>query len=283
MKIKAEIEINEDELREIVAQEVNRLLTITPIIPPKSPSIDYYTDKGIHFVRIPVKMFNIRYFDKAKRAGTGNYFNLGFFAGGFREKEYIFTLPVANLICDINISEFSSRPYWKYLVEPGRKVESNKLYIPATHSASSEFKNKAVSTLCVYSDYSVQVEKLTTILGKSHLIYAISGIPLIVNGKDGKWYDCLVEGWSSGAMYGTWHTALAIDDAEPDYIYGLAFQTTSANMLNANGRSEIWEMLGPYGFTHVLKMDGGGSFYFKYNGVELGTPENRQINTIIQL
>ena len=267
------VEIDDSELREIIAQEIAKQSS--------APVVEYYSDNDVRFVKIPVDKFRISYFDKPKNSGYGSYFNLGFFGGGYKESGVTFTLPAANLVCDIDVAEFSVKPYWKYLVEPGRKVENGKLYFPSTHNVGSEFKGKAVSTLCVYSNGDCTVEKLATIVNKPSLAYAVSGVPLIADGKDGKWADCQAEGWSSGSMYSTWHTALALK--EPGYVYGLAFYTTTSNMLNSGGRSEIWEMLGGYGFRHVLKMDGGGSFKFRYKSIELGTSENRQISNIVQL
>ena len=268
------VEINDDELRGIIAQEISKQMT--------ARVTEYFAIGAVHAVRIPVEKFRIVYFDKAKNSGYGDYFNLGFFGGGYKEGGIAFTLPAANLVCDIDVADFSSKPYWKYLVEPGRKVENGKLYFPAVANVGPEFKGKAVSTLCVYDDGRCAVEKLTTIMDKPGLAYAVSGVPLVVDGRDGKWAaECQPEGWTAGAMYATWHTALAIK--EPGYVYGLAFQTATSNMLNSGGRSEIWEMLGSYGFKHVLKMDGGGSFKFKCGNVELGTTENRQISNIVQL
>ena len=108
--------------------------------------------------------------------------------------------------------------------------------------------------------------------------YAMSGVPLIVDGRDGKWIaEAQPEGWGADNMRATWHTAIACKKSEPDYIYALGFQTTSANMLSTG---ESWKLFSKYGFESMLKLDGGGSFIFKVDSMLNQTTEDRQISTI---
>ena len=269
---------------------------VPPVVPPITPPTvkeSYYVSDGIHFIKIPVSKFCIRYHDKSKRAGTGNYFNLGFFAN-FSESvngsSIAFTLPVANLVCDINQADVHSVA-WKYLVESGRGVVNGKLIFPA-NTSGTDFKGKNVSTLVIDVNNKVSIAKLQTYgnllsINGASIKYAVSGVPIIVDGKDGKWTaECVPEGWGSGAVAAAWHTALGVKKSEPDFIYCIAFRTTTGNMLNTGGKSESWSLLGKYGFETVLKMDGGGSFYFKYGSVILEDPTrpgDRRISNIVQL
>ena len=147
---------------------------------------EYYRDGDIHFIRIPVPLFRIRYHDKSKRAGTGNYFNLGFFAGGFSEvpadggTPVKFTLPVANLVCDIN--EGTTDPIvLKYLKEGARSVVGGKMRFPGTSTVSDPLRGKSVSTLIVYEDGRVDVLKVPDVSGAG-IAYAVSGCPIITKG-----------------------------------------------------------------------------------------------------
>ena len=57
-------------------------------------------------------------------------------------------------------------------------------------------------------------------------------------------------------------------------------QTKADNLLESG---EVADTLLPYGYTDVLKLDGGGSYIIKTNLVSAATAENRRICSIIRM
>ena len=231
----------------------------------KSTDYHYYEENGVHFLEIPIEKFKIKYFDKAKVTNNfSNYFNLGYFQAGFKEDGKIFTLPVANLVCDIVESEISA-VVMKYLKE--RKVANGKLYWNCDQNVEAQFKGKSVSTL-VIDQNGVHIAKYNR-LGEN-VKYAVSGAPVISGGNKVSWTDVASEGWGDDIKSNTWHGLLAIKNGKIVYI---ALQTSWDGIFNK---------IQGYGYTNVIKIDGGGSFIFVKDGKTIanGRNENRQINNI---
>ena len=118
-----------------------------------------------------------------------------------------------------------------------------------------------------------RVKYLSNIAG---LKYAISGIPVIENGKDVSFTgDVKSQGYTGGELYATWHGFLGVRKGELVYM---AFKTKTSNLVAS---CEAWNKLKKYGFDDVIKLDGGGSFVLDYNGKNVAvTSENRRINTV---
>ena len=225
----------------------------------------YYVENGVHFLEIPVEKFKIKYFDKPKEANNiSNYFNLGYFQAGFKEEGKTFTLPVANLVCDIVESEIST-VVMKYLKE--RKVANGKLYWNCDQNVETQFKEKSVTTLVVDQN-GAHIAKYNR-LGEN-VKYAVSGAPVFSSGKRVSWNDVASEGWGEDIKSNTWHGLLTIKNGKIIYI---ALQASWEGIFNK---------IQSYGYTNVIKIDGGGSFIFVKEGKTIanGRNENRQINNI---
>ena len=62
-------------------------------------------------------------------------------------------------------------------------------------------------------------------------------------------------------------------------IYIIGYKSNSSNLILS---SEVYNILKKKNFYDVIKLDGGGSYYFKYNGNVIdSTLENRRINAVI--
>ena len=225
----------------------------------------YYEENGIHFLEIPIAKFKIEYFDKPKVTSSfSNYFNLGYFQAGFNEEGKTFTLPVANLVCDIVESEIPE-VVMKYLKE--RKVVNGKLYWNCDQNVEAQFKGKNVSTLIIYQNMA-HIAKCNRLA--DNVKYAVSGAPVIAGGNKVPWNVVSSEGWGEDIKSSTWHGLLTVKNGKIIYV-----------ALNTSWDG-IYDKIRSYGFTNVIKVDGGGSFIFVKEGKTIanGRNENRQINNI---
>ena len=57
-------------------------------------------------------------------------------------------------------------------------------------------------------------------------------------------------------------------------------KTSASNLLDSG---EVADTLLPYGYTDILKLDGGGSYIIRTNLVSAATSENRRICSIIRM
>lgn len=233
----------------------------------------YRVQNGIHIVEIPVKDFRIEMCDaKKKGAAKQNYCNAGFFST-HHENLSAFTLPVAHLVCDYGATNKYNR---KYCEERG-DFDGNKFRFDSSQwSYMNDFCGHDVTTLLVAGNYAycADVRALPDAID-----YAISGVPIMRHGADVK-YDPYVigQGWDSSPVRATWHTFVGVN-ASGDTIYVMGMKTTTSNMIRT---AEAFKKFKNFGLYDVIKLDGGGSFYFNVNGKTVAsTAENRLINTII--
>ena len=230
-----------------------------------------YTLNGLYFRR--VRNFWIVYHDAKKAsANYGLYCNAGFFANFKNNKGKIFTLPVANLVCDP----------WQIPVE-GRDEAmkhwiNGKLRFSTYDPHTTQFKGRLVSTLVIGKDGKPFVGKMSG--APSDCQYAISGIPCIRNGDIVSMESVLLEGWDWSPMYGTMRNWIGLRNGEIWLINGTT-KTSNYLIPDKTGRSEFWEKVRSEGFSDILALDGGGSAYFSdQNGVKK-TWKNRRINNVI--
>lgn len=255
---------------EIVEEIVNRCSIKVMDTNTKTMSYEIKQYNGITMYKINPKYFKIVYVDKPKTTLTySNYFNLGYF-GNYKEDGTTFTLPVANLVADINENDVSPVAL-KYLKE--RKVENGKLYFYCNKNTTDQFRNKDVSTLIVMNDNTVQIDQYNS-LYDNDVKYAVSGCPIIINGKQATSDQCKNEGWDDSITRPTCHGCLGIKDG---YIYYFGIDTISRNCIKYG---EIYEKIYDFGFTDLIKVDGGGSYYYKIDGVTDSTIGDRKINNI---
>ena len=228
---------------------------------------DNYNKNGLTFQRC--KSFRIVYHDAAKiGANYYNYINAGFF-GNFRTSGgQLFTLPVANLVCD----PWNVPAEGKEYVLP--HIKNNKLYWGCNDNHSTQFKNKAVSTLIVPKNGKPYITDTATV--STNYLYAISGVPTVRNYNDVDYYKYVKsQGWDDSCMYATYRNWIGIRD---DQIWIITGRTTSNNYIYG---MEFWKKIKDEGFKDIICLDGGGSYIYKKANLTKKTNENRRINTLI--
>lgn len=235
---------------------------------PKEPTVykDSYDKDGITYTR--AKDFAIIYHDKDKRkGGVKRYINGGFFANYRSEDGEVYTLPVANLACDIKEIPAAAK------VNLYEHVYGNHLVYGTADNATKQFAGKKVSTLLVPYSGKPTVERVDKI--PSGIKYAVSGVPVMINKKPVDMNYVNAEGWDSSTTYNTSRNMLGIRNGE---IWVLTLKTTTANYIKSG---EVWEKIQGEGFEDVIALDGGGS-YIRVEGIKRrSTGGSRAVNNII--
>ena len=235
---------------------------------PKEPTVykDSYDKDGITYTR--AKDFAIIYHDKDKRkGGVKRYINGGFFANYRAEDGEVYTLPVANLACDIK--EIPSAAKGNLF----EHVYGNHLVYGTADNATKQFAGKKVSTLLVPYSGKPTIERVDKI--PSGIKYAVSGVPVVINKKPVDMTYVGAEGWDSSTTYGTSRNMLGIRSGE---IWVLTLKTTSANYIKSG---EVWKKIQGEDFEDVVALDGGGS-YIRVEGIKRrSTGGSRAVNNII--
>lgn len=227
---------------------------------------DSYDKDGITYTR--VKDFAIIYHDKDKRkGGLKRYINGGFFANYRSEDGEVYTLPVANLACDIkDIPAAAKGNLFEH-------VYGNHLVYSIADNATKQFAGKKVSTLLVPYTGDPKIERVDKI--PSGIKYAVSGVPVVVDKKPVDMSYVNAEGWDGSTTYGTSRNMLGIRGGE---IWVLTLKTTSANYIKSG---EVWRKIQGEGFENVIALDGGGS-YIRVEGIKRrSTGGSRAVNNII--
>lgn len=235
---------------------------------PKEPAVykDSYDKDGITYTR--AKDFAIIYHDKDKRkGGVKRYINGGFFANYRSEDGEVYTLPVANLACDIKEIPAAAKDN---LFE---HVYGNHLVYSIADNATKQFAGKKVSTLLVPHMGDPRIERVDKI--PSGIKYAVSGVPVVINKKPVDMAYVNAEGWDSSTTYNTSRNMLGIRNGE---IWVLTLKTTTANYIKSG---EVWKKIQGEGFEDVIALDGGGS-YIRVEGIKRrSTGGSRAVNNII--
>lgn len=235
---------------------------------PKEPTVykDNYDKDGITYTR--AKDFAIIYHDADKRkGGVKRYINGGFFANYRSEYGEVYTLPVANLACDIKDIPAAAKDN---LFE---HVYGNHLVYSIADNATKQFVGKKVSTLLVPYSGKPTIERVDKI--PSGIKYAVSGVPVVINKKPVDMSYVNAEGWDGSTTYGTSRNMLGIRSGE---IWVLTLKTTSANYIKSG---EVWRKIQGEGFEDVIALDGGGS-YIRVEGIKRrSTGGSRAVNNII--
>lgn len=227
---------------------------------------DTYTKNGLIFHKC--KSFRVVYHDALKvGANYYNYINAGFFGNYKSNGGQIFTLPVANLVCDpLNIPAQG-----KEYVMP--HLKNNKLYWDCNNNSSTQFKNKLVSTLIIPRTGKPYI---ADVMAPQDCVYAISGVPTLRNYKDVDYYKYVkLQGWDESCMYGTSRNWVGIRDGQ---IWIISGKTTSQNYIYG---MEFYNKIKDEGFQDIICLDGGGSYIYKQGNTTKKTFENRRVNTLI--
>lgn len=254
---------------DMVAEKRNALLKAN-----KAPDVTKTELNGYTIER--AKDFSVLYWDKSKKKGTASsYINGGFFAP-YKENGVEFTLPVGNLVCDISLDEMQAGvkytlPQIKYL-KPF--VHGSKLYYGAKDNASPQFRGRKVTTLVLPTNGAPYVSELDNAPAAAR--YAISGIPVIRDGVDVSYNNFVKpQGWDTSPFYATSRNLIGLKGTSLWIVSG----TSKTSNFVAN--SEIYDKLKDFGFNDLIALDGGGSYYHKYEGKAAFVWSDRSVNNLV--
>lgn len=234
--------------------------------PAKTEARTNYTVNGLAICR--ADDFGIEYHDAGKKnVPEDRYINGGFF-GVYKGTLGTFTLPVANLVCDIGRiapdAEKYIRPY----------VRGGKLRYGCNDNASAQFHGNKVSTLVKTSSGKVYVADISE--PPADAIYAISGVPTVRGGDDVDYYNYVKEqGWDESCMYATYRNWLGVRDGK---IWVISGKTATKNYIYG---MEFWRKIKDEKFDDVICLDGGGSYVRKTGTGKYATVGNRRINNYV--
>lgn len=229
----------------------------------------YSIENGIHIVEVPVQDFRVILYDGRKKAMGPDRCNGGFFAN-FAEQGDKFTLPVGHLIADYE----ATNQWTGFYCRQRGDIRDGKVYHNASDYANP-FKGKRISTLVISGGRANILDILSV---PDAYDYAISGIPVVRNGQAVEFIAAKAQGWDASSLYGTMHIFLGIKSQVATSVYVMAMKTTSGNLLTSKEAYRKFKALGMY---DVIKLDGGGSFYFNAAGNTVSTYENRRVCTIL--
>lgn len=235
----------------IFIDDENIIIPINELFQNKSKDeITHKEVKGKHMFTFPPTAFSIKKLQDRKEKliyNKGINFNLNFFGGS----------PFYN-VCNLALN--------------GKIITHMKSF------KGGKTAGKPQSTIYTTKDGKCGYIKANDLTKISNLDFAISGVPMLLNGKEVSLSrDIHPEGWSDGKYYNTWHGFLGEQDGKLIYIgakvgsSNSAYATTlMANMLKAMGCT-----------GNVIKLDGGGSFILtKDNSILSSTSENRVIDYV---
>lgn len=230
-------------------------------------------ENDIYIAEVSAKDFKILLYDGRKKAMGANRCTGGFF-GNYSEKGERFTLPVGHLVCDYAATSELTEHYCR---QRGSLLNGRFWFDSGAWSFMNELHGKKLATLIVTEDgASVQDQERVPKLCN----YAISGVPVLRNGTQVPYLVVKQQGWSDSSLYATHHTFVGVKERNASTIYVMGMRTTSGNLVSTGEAARKFRALG---LRDVIKLDGGGSFYFNAAGHALATGENRRICTIIDL
>lgn len=229
----------------------------------------YTITNGIRIVEVPAKDIRVILYDGKKKSMGKNRCNAGFF-GNFSENGELFTLPVGHLVAD-----YAAASKWvEFYCQQRGKVEDGRVWHDAG-AFQNELSGKDLTTLVISGGRANMME----LRHASELCdYAISGIPVIRDGRAASYREARAQGWDGSPLYATQHIFVGLKGKDASSVYVLAMKTSSINLLSSK---EAYRKFTAMGMRDVIKLDGGGSFYLNAAGNELATSENRRVCTIL--
>lgn len=233
----------------------------------------YYQTQDINIIECSPEEFSIKMVNQNKRnCNYTSYVNAGFF-GTYHENGAAFTLPAAHLVCDFDTND---QYVTKYCQERGKFKDNKFIFDASLFSYNNEFYKKSVTTLVIKNNIPSIVELVKI---ETDYQYAISGVPIIRDGVDVSYNSfVLKQGWNSSSLYSTEHIFIGLKPNNNN-IFIMGYKSTTNNL---SSTSEGYNKFSALGFNNVIKLDGGGSAYMKYNNnIIKNTSENRLINNII--
>lgn len=197
---------------------------------------------NVYIQEIKPSDFEIIQCDSSKKnIQTSNYFNCGYFA----EEKGGKTIPVGNL------------------------ANNGEIYSQAKDNASwINVAKKKLTTIYTTNNGKCDIAKTDNLSSIQGLKTAVSGIPIIVGGKQVSLAEIKSEGYFGNELYDTWHGFLGIRHGKLVYV---AMKCAFNEM--------CWAMVA-LGIYDAIKLDGGGSFILKNGKILQATSENRRIHNI---
>ena len=232
-----------------------------------------YKQNNVNIIECNPDEFRIVLKSKRKKdLAEKTYTNANFF-GNYNEGKVKFTLPVGHLVCDF---ESDLAPVKKYCAERGKFNGNKYCFDCGSFSYMNQFYGKAVSTFVIQNGVPKVLDLVHTDLSYD---YAVTGVPVIRNGKDVKFKTYVVgQGWDGSTLYDTKHIFVGLKPGS-NKIYVMGWKSSDGNLIY---RGEAYKKLSAMGFTELIKLDGGGSYMMKYNGKTIdSTAENRMDNAYI--
>lgn len=217
------------------------------------------------------KDFSILYWDKSKKKGTAaSYVNGGFF-GYYKTGNVSYTLPVGNLVCDVTGESrlvHAAEKYWR------PHIQNGKFRYATTDNTTSPFRAKKVTTLVLPKNGAPYMDELSAPPADAR--YAISGIPVIRDSVDVSYNNFVKpQGWDASPFYASSRNFIGLK-GNAIWIVSGASRTT-----NFVATSEVYEKLESFGFRDLIALDGGGSYYHKYNGKTPFVLTDRVVNNLV--
>ena len=219
---------------------------------------------------VPAGDLTVELVDRPKGECGDNCANAGYFAN-YSEAGEPFTLPVGHLVGDYKAAGKWTRHYCQ---ERGRFQGDRFTFDAGKWSYANPLHGKAVSTLLI-SGGKARVEEIRTVPEGTD--YAVSGIPVLRDGKACTTAQAKGQGWDTSPLRATWHTLVGLKGDGMVYVMG--WQSRTANLLDSGEAAWVFRGLG---FVDVLKLDGGGSYYQSRDGAVSKTAENRRINSVLR-
>lgn len=219
---------------------------------------------GIRVVEVPVKDFRVVMYDGRKKSMGVNRCNAGFF-GNYKEEGDRFTLPVGHLVCDYEATSEWTRHY----------CEERGIFRGGRLHYSAPLNGKPLSTLIVRGGKAFIREVVGTTVSSR---YAVSGVPVLRDGKRVEYEEAVKQGWDGSSLYATMHIFAGVKSDNADTIFVLGMKTTTGNLVSSGEAASKFKAMG---FHDVIKLDGGGSYYLNAGGITHATMENRRVNTIL--
>lgn len=229
----------------------------------------YTMRDGVHDFAVPVSAFALELIDKEKENCGENYVNAGYFGKYGADPEY--TLPAGHLVANFTATDSRTKAS---VEERGSIVDGKMRFDSFGFDYFNPFYQKTVSVLLV-KDGTASVQEVQ---GLPECDYAVAGVPVLRNGKKVTSAQALAQGWDKSSLRATYHIFVGLKG--DGCIHVLGMKTSASNLLDSG---EVADTLQPYGYTDILKLDGGGSYIIKTNLVSAATSENRRICSIIRM
>lgn len=234
----------------------------------------YTVENGVQVVACTPAEFSIHIVSKAKKSCGYSTYGSGGFMWHYTDsstKQYV-TYPLAHLKADVDTINTATR---NELTNIGTFVGTKYTHDNGVKPNSKDFAGNKLSTFYVKGN-TCGIDDFLTL---PDCDYAVSGVPIIRNGKDVSWYNyCSKQGWGADTVRATSHNFLGIRAGE-NPICLMAWTSTTDNMVYG---MQAYKVFSKMGFTDVIKLDGGGSQHLCVEGnTKKTTSENRVINNII--